>query len=43
MGDEVLGLLAWLSVLSDVQMIAYVSADATAAPSPLASLKCRLV
>ena len=38
--DEV---LAWLSVWSEVQMIAYGSADATATPSFLASAKFRMV
>jgi len=36
MSDEVLG---WLSVWSEVQMIACCPADATAVPSSLASLK----
>jgi len=40
LSDEV---LAWLSVWSEVQMIAYGPADATAIPSSLASLKSRVV
>jgi len=35
--------LAWLSVWSEMQMIPYCPADATATPSSLASLKSRLV
>jgi len=37
------GVLAWLSVWSVVQMIAYGPADATATPSSLASVKSRMV
>jgi len=40
LSDEV---LAWLSVWCEVQMICKWSADATATPSSLASLKFRLV
>jgi len=40
LGDEV---LVWLSVWSEIQMIAYGPADATATPSSLASLKSRLL
>jgi len=40
MSDEV---LAWLSVWSEVQMIAYGPTDATATPSSLASVKSRMV
>jgi len=36
-------MLAWLSVWSEVQMIAYGPADATATPSSLASLKSLMV
>jgi len=35
--------LAWLSVWTEVQLIAYGPADATATPSSLALLKSRLV
>jgi len=35
--------LAWLSVCSELQMISYGPADATATPLSLASLKSRLV
>jgi len=35
-------MLAWLSVWSEVQMIAYGSADAAATPSSLASVKSRM-
>ena len=35
--------LAWLSVWSEVQMIAYGPADATATPSFLAPVKSRMV
>jgi len=35
--------LAWLSVWSEVQMIAYGPADATATPSSLAPVKSRMV
>jgi len=38
--DEV---MAWLSILSDLQEIAYGSSDATATPSSLALLKSRTV
>jgi len=34
--------LAWLSVLSEMQMIAYGPADATATPSSLAPVKSRM-
>jgi len=37
------GVLAWLSVWSEVLMIACGPADATATPSSLASLKSRMV
>jgi len=40
LSDEV---LAWLSVWSEMQMIAYGPADATGTPSSPASLKSRLV
>ena len=37
------GVLAWLSLWSEVQMIAYCPADATATPSSFAPVKSRMV
>jgi len=37
------GVLAWLSVWSEVQMISCDPADSTATPSSLASLKSKMV